>query len=94
MEERGRTEEVKYDTTEVLTVVNNLYAFVDISFVTTRLRFRSSDAQTKAIGETYRFRGSRWRVGWMRWEGLKTWRTLRQRCVCDVSDALHFHTSW
>ena len=63
MYERGMSEEVKYGTTDVLTVVNNLYVFVDISFVTTRIRFRSSDAHTKVIGETCRFRGSRWRVG-------------------------------
>ena len=93
MDERGRTDEVKDGTTEVLTVVNKFYVFVDISFVTIRLRFRSSDIQTKAVGETYRFRGSMWWVGWMIGEGLKKRMTLRQRCVCDVSDALHFHRS-
>ena len=71
MAERGRTEEVKDVTTEVLTVVDALYVLVDISLVTTRLCVRSSEAQTKPVGETYRFIGSSWRVGWRRGEGLR-----------------------
>ena len=63
----GNTEETYDVTTEVLTVANNLSALVHISFVTTSLRCRSSDARANVVRETYRFRGSRWRAGRRRW---------------------------
>ena len=68
IEQMGRTEQVKNVTTDVFTVVNTLYVLVDISRVRTRPCVRSSEAHTKPAGETYRFRGSRWRVGCMRGE--------------------------